>query len=423
MLRTTAATAARTPETATAAMITVSALTPSSRAVRKSIDAARICRPIDVRFRSSASKPSDTTPAPMATNDHPADVQRPDRDRLVEPRQRSDRVSDDSLLAVRVLDQRGVLEQEGQREGGDEHGRGVGRPQRSERDPLHQERRDDGGEHGGEDTRCVGPGVRERERVGGDHDQLAVGEVDQPEHAEHEPDPDGDEREDGAKAERVDEVLDVDHEARYAATMRSVSFGVGRGQGHAQLAVRHDVRAVGERDGALRALLDEQHGHAAVANLRQRVEDDVHDRRGEPERRLVQEQDGRACHERACDRELLLLSTREHAGLPRPELRHDRKQLLDPPAVLLDAVAAVAADEPEAQVLLDRQLREDPAAFRDERDARPRDRLRLPTDDRRTGEEDVARPGPDETRDRVQRRRLPGAVRDRSGRRSRLCPR
>ena len=69
MLRTTAATAASTPETATAAMITVSALTPSSRAVRKSIEAARICRPIDVRFRSSASKPSDTIPAPMARND------------------------------------------------------------------------------------------------------------------------------------------------------------------------------------------------------------------------------------------------------------------------------------------------------------------------------------------------------------------
>ena len=115
--------------------------------------------------------------------------------------------------------------------------------------------------------------------------------------------------------------------------------------------------------------------------------------------------------ERARDRELLLLAAREHACRPRPVLRHDREQLLDPPAVLLDAVAAVAADEPEAQVLLDRQLGEDPAAFRDERDARPRDRLRLPADDRRAGEANVAGSGPDQARDRVQRRRLAGPVR------------
>ena len=111
------------------------------------------------------------------------------------------------------------------------------------------------------------------------------------------------------------------------------------GQGHAHLAVRHHVGAVGERDRALGALLDEQHGHAALADPRECVEDDVHDRRGEPERRLVEEQDGRARHERAGDRELLLLTAREHPGLPRPELPDDREQLLDPFAVLLDAVA------------------------------------------------------------------------------------
>ena len=67
MLSTTAATAASTPATATAAMITVSALTPSSRAVGKSMDAARICSPIDVRLSISASTPKDTAPAQMAT--------------------------------------------------------------------------------------------------------------------------------------------------------------------------------------------------------------------------------------------------------------------------------------------------------------------------------------------------------------------
>ena len=68
MLRITATIAASTPATATAAMITVSALTPSSREVRKSSAAARICRPIEVRLSRSASPPRETRLAPIARN-------------------------------------------------------------------------------------------------------------------------------------------------------------------------------------------------------------------------------------------------------------------------------------------------------------------------------------------------------------------
>ena len=52
---------------------------------------------------------------------------------------------------------------------------------------------------------------RERERAG--HDQLAVGEVDEPEDAEDEADADGHERVDGAEADRVDLHLQVDEVA------------------------------------------------------------------------------------------------------------------------------------------------------------------------------------------------------------------
>ena len=48
---------------------------------------------------------------------------------------------------------------------------------------------------------------------GGQHDQLAVREVDQPQHAEHESDPDRDQGVEGADPDRIDERLDVDHEA------------------------------------------------------------------------------------------------------------------------------------------------------------------------------------------------------------------
>src|SRR6185437_8068820 len=58
--------------------------------------------------------------------------------------------------------------------------------------------------------------------VGGDHDQLPVREVDEPQHAEDEPDPDGDQRVHRPQPDGIDQCLDVGH-AKYAATSRSVS--------------------------------------------------------------------------------------------------------------------------------------------------------------------------------------------------------
>ena len=52
----------------------------------------------------------------------------------------------------------------------------------------------------------------ERERVGAGHDQLAVGEVDEPQDAEDEADADGDQGVDRAERERVGEGLPVDVE-------------------------------------------------------------------------------------------------------------------------------------------------------------------------------------------------------------------
>jgi len=140
-------------------------------------------------------------------------------------------------------------------------------------------------------------------------------------------------------------------------------------------------RPVGEGHSALRALLDEEHDDAALADLQQDVEDDVHDRRGEPERRLVEEQDVGRGEERARDRELLLLASGERPGLAPPRVNDHREELLQPLEVGLGAGAVVPADQPEPQVLLHRQLREDPAALGDERDAGARDRLRLAADD------------------------------------------
>ena len=116
---------------------------------------------------------------------------------------------------------------------------------------------------------------------------------------------------------------------RYAATIVSRVVRVGRRHRQADLAVGHQVRAVGERHGALRALLDEQHGDAALADLGERLEDHVDDLRREAERGLVEQQDVGPGDERARDRELLLLAAREHAGAPAPELLDDREERVD----------------------------------------------------------------------------------------------
>src|SRR5436190_16261321 len=150
------------------------------------------------------------------------------------------------------------------------------------------------------------------------------------------------------------------------------------------LAVRDHVGSVGERDGALRALLDQEHGKAALTNPCERVEDDVHDAGREAERGLVEEEHVGLGDECACNCELLLLAAGERAGAPATELVHDRKQLVD----ALDAVAAAAAPpgQAEPEVLLDRELSEDPASLRHEPDARAGNVLAAAADERPAGE-------------------------------------
>ena len=65
-------------------------------------------------------------------------------------------------------------------------------------------------------------------------------------------------------------------------------------------------------------LLDEQDGGALLVDLGDDREDLRDEHRGEPHRRLVEQQHARARHERAADREHLLLATGERAARLRP---------------------------------------------------------------------------------------------------------
>ncbi len=73
-----------------------------------------------------------------------------------------------------------------------------------------RERGDDGEAREDGDDRGLAAQIRERVAAGGD--QLAVGEVDEPHHAEHEPDPERDDAVDGAERDRVDHRLEEAHD-------------------------------------------------------------------------------------------------------------------------------------------------------------------------------------------------------------------
>ncbi len=170
------------------------------------------------------------------------------------------------------------------------------------------------------------------------------------------------------------------------------------------------MRLVGERDGALGALLDEENGEAGIPDLRQRCEDDVDDLRREPERRLVEQQDLRVGGQRTPDCELLLLATRQHTRLPGAELAQDRKELVGSREAVA-VRARSAAGEAEAEVLLHRELAEDAASLWYERHAAPRHLFRPASYDRCPVEPDVTAGDRGRAHDRMERRRLPGAVR------------
>src|SRR5581483_3914058 len=177
-----------------------------------------------------------------------------------------------------------------------------------------------------------------------------------------------------------------------------------------QPAVREHVAAVGERNGSLRTLLDEQDREAAFADASERVEHEVDDLRCEPERGLVEKKHVGLCDERACDRELLLLPPGKRTGMPPAKLAQDRKELED--RLERGAVRSTPPRrEPEAEVLVHRQLAEDATPFGHERDACARNVLGAASEERPSTELHVAAGDGRHTHDRVQRRRLAGAVR------------
>ena len=79
-----------------------------------------------------------------------------------------------------------------------------------EQRPLHQDPEqadEDQSQHHREEERIVALGVDEHDAVGAEHEELAVGEVDHPHHAEDQHQPDRDQRHEGGGVDGVDAGL------------------------------------------------------------------------------------------------------------------------------------------------------------------------------------------------------------------------
>src|SRR5919198_3362619 len=96
---------------------------------------------------------------------------------------------------------------------------------------------------------------------------------------------------------------------------RVVPPELGGGAGHHDAARLEEVGVIGKVERRGDVLLDEQHAHALLAvDGAHDAEDLAGDERREPERGLVEEQQARPQHERAPDREHLLLAAGEASG-------------------------------------------------------------------------------------------------------------
>src|SRR4051794_31346517 len=179
---------------------------------------------------------------------------------------------------------------------------------------------------------------------------------------------------------------------------------LGRALEH-EPAVAEHVRPVGHLERERDVLLHEQHAGAEVLrHAAQDREQPLDDHRREPEAHLVDQEHARRAHQRAANREHLLLAAGQHPGLAVEALVQLRQQLDQ----LVAAKAALRLGELE--VLADRHAIEQRPALGDERDAAARELVGGDALDALLVEPHRAADRGEQAGDRRQRRRLAGAV-------------
>src|SRR5712691_9015797 len=125
-------------------------------------------------------------------------------------------------------------------------------------------------------------------------------------------------------------------------------------------ALLEHVGARGDLERERRVLLDEQNGDAARVDLLDHAEHSEHYRRGETERGLIEQEQARLRHERAPDREHLLLAAGERARRLLEPLAQDGKYPADPFERFGTPRARRAPVAAELEVLAHAQAGEEP---------------------------------------------------------------
>ena len=167
---------------------------------------------------------------------------------------------------------------------------------------------------------------------------------------------------------------------------------------------------MGELQRVKGVLLDEEHRQAfRLVELGDDVEDLLDDQRREAERRLVEQQQPRPAHQRARDRQHLLLAARQRAAALRRAFLEAREHREDAFEILVE-MREVVDRRAHLQILEHGHAREDAPSFRRLRDRQPRDLMRRQVGDVAPVEDDRAAPCARAAEDRHHRRRLAGAV-------------
>jgi hypothetical protein len=166
----------------------------------------------------------------------------------------------------------------------------------------------------------------------------------------------------------------------------------------------------GEVEGERGILLDQQDAHLLLlVDAAQDAEDLDHDQRRQAERRLVEQHQARLQHQRARDRQHLLLAARQRAGLLLDALLEPREIAEDAVALGGDHALVPVGVGRDAQILVDRQRGEGAAALGHVSDPEPHDLLGRHADQVLAGEADAAFAA-HHVADRPERRRLARAV-------------
>jgi hypothetical protein len=134
--------------------------------------------------------------------------------------------------------------------------------------------------------------------------------------------------------------------------------------------VHDDIAAVGDADGLREILLGHQHGEMIVIlELFDGVDGARDQQRREADRGLVHQQDARRQHQRAGERQHLLLAAAHGAGELIAPFGQAGERLEAEIKIGLDLRARLRPEGAQQQIFFYRQFREQPAAFRHQRDA------------------------------------------------------